>query len=762
MKSYPKILSLLAGFLALNATDATAQTTPPTDNSVIELSPFTVSSTDNTGYAASESMTGSRVATKIIDLPYSIGVVTSELFEDFAIFELGDNLGYVSGFSDLDQGGSFNLRGIRGTVQLRDGFFRLGRYGSSNIDRMEIIKGPSAAVYGATSPGGMVNMISKKPKKKTSQKLSVSVGDFDTQRQTFEATGTLGSSGKTSYVAVLGHYDRGTDTELEHQTNKEAFVGVQHDFSSSSNLLIQAEYFLAHREAPGSSAPLILDDKNTTATTDDEIVGIASNLTRLQQTGPEAFLDRGMKALTATYSKTFSPNLSFRASANRYHAINENYANVGTGQVNRRTLAMSRSATPEFGGIYEDGGGVQTDLLMSYRTGKISHRTLFTLDYNDYYRDDPAYRIAGPALTAWNAVRTFTVNADLTGPAAPLQYITTPFDPTSAIPRRANKNRTTVMGALVRHQAIMMDGRLLVFGGGRIDYTKYSLRDELPAVPLWTKFDFKEFTPNLGANYKVNDHLRAFVNYSEGFNPNAQTITVTSINADYKSETSQGWDYGIKAAYLNDRLNFTLLGFYIKRQNVVVQSTDPDTLLLVNTFEGSQLLQGAEFDASWNFTEALSVTASLGYIDSQITDLGHKIMSIGRSPARIQPINASLTARYSAKGGLLKGFSGNVGVIFAARTPISNPDAGDTYQTAAGGAVPVGTFLRTTNEWKLEIPSYTVVNAGVRYTFNSDRITKLRHTFGLNVNNVLDKEYLKSSRAAGDRQTFFFNYTLVH
>src|SRR5687768_6019642 len=134
---------------------------PKASEDVIKLSEFSVSAEPDRGYVASETRTGSRVRTPIIDLPYTVNVLTSEFFEDFAIFELADNLVHVGSFTGLDIGGGFNLRGFSATSQLRDGFYRLGRYGSSNVDRTEIIKGSNAAIYGRTSPGGMINMISK-------------------------------------------------------------------------------------------------------------------------------------------------------------------------------------------------------------------------------------------------------------------------------------------------------------------------------------------------------------------------------------------------------------------------------------------------------------------------------------------------------------------------------------------------------------------------------------------------------------------------
>ena len=137
-------------FIALSAL-AVAQTAPVTpatsaESETVKLTEFTVKAEPNRGYAASETLTGSRVRTQIAELPYTVNVITSEFFEDFGIFEFSDNLIQVGGFTGLDVGGGFNLRGFGSTSQLRDGFFRLGRYGSSNVDRIEIIKGNNAAI----------------------------------------------------------------------------------------------------------------------------------------------------------------------------------------------------------------------------------------------------------------------------------------------------------------------------------------------------------------------------------------------------------------------------------------------------------------------------------------------------------------------------------------------------------------------------------------------------------------------------------------
>src|SRR4051812_16691620 len=142
--------ALAAGFAFTLAQLLSAQSTPPpapsetkSDEAVV-LSEFSVNAAPNRGYLASESMSGSRVATPIKDLPFTVNVVTSEFMKDMGFFEASDNFAYTSSVNNVDisDGGSFNMRGFGSQYMLRDGFFRLGTTDPILIDRVEFIKGP--------------------------------------------------------------------------------------------------------------------------------------------------------------------------------------------------------------------------------------------------------------------------------------------------------------------------------------------------------------------------------------------------------------------------------------------------------------------------------------------------------------------------------------------------------------------------------------------------------------------------------------------
>ncbi|WP_414659978.1 TonB-dependent siderophore receptor [Horticoccus sp. 23ND18S-11] len=784
-RSLPTRLSAAGLCAALLVSALHAQTTPATPaarpaDDVVKLSEFSVRADGDRGYAPSETLTGSRVKTQIADLPYTVNVLTSEFFEDFGIFELSDNVIQIGGFTGLDVGGSFNLRGFSSSSQLRDGFFRLGRYGSSNVDRMEVIKGSNAAIYGRTSPGGMLNMISKQPKSRESQKLTFNYGDEGTQRVTLETTGPIlnSSLGKTSYILTGSHYQKEFDQEYARNRNQEYYLAVSHDFPDGSNLFLSAEYFLQLRHSPNSSAPLITDQKGTASNLDDEAIGYAFNLARYNAFGPNSELTRGNTGFNAVYDKKLNSVWSTRVAANYYLARRWDFnQNTGWGAIiinpaNTATpVTSARGATPNTTRIIEDGGGFQGDILAHYWTNNraLEHRTLVTLDINDYYRWDPSLNYAGatnPDLVAWNAVRTVTLDRNY-NPVAPLAYFPKLYDPTQGVKTRHQKRRTTVFGGLLRQQTSFMNGRLLTFAGARFDDVRFRDTDYIgfagyvPGTLIDKSVNLLK--PNYGFNYKITQNFRVYASYSESYfvsqNDNAQA----HFDPTYKSEVADGYDYGFKGSFFNDRLTYTISGYYANRNNVSVTDNIETPLgsgnfVQVTVRDGDQLVRGYEIDLTWRVTDAVSAGGSWGHVYSVYTDFGTASpAAIGRRVINISPQNGSAYVRYAPREGLLKNLSGNIGVAYVASTPTEAPTAGDTYVTTPGTGARVVT--RSTNQWRLRVPSFNVWSIGLRYKLPAMR-NGIDHSLALNVNNLFDREYLRVNRLIGEPRSIYFSYTI--
>jgi len=181
-------------------------------------------------------MTGTRVATQIKDLPYTVNVLTSEFFEDFGMFQLDDTLTQVGGLTSLDhrrrlQPPRFQLHLPAARRLLPAWPLRPRRTSTA----WKSSRARTRASTAATSPGGMVNMISKGPAEGGKpKKLTLRYGSFDTSQGTLEATGTVGSP-RTYYIVIGSQFNRGADMDWFHIRENQGFLAVKHDFDNGGH-----------------------------------------------------------------------------------------------------------------------------------------------------------------------------------------------------------------------------------------------------------------------------------------------------------------------------------------------------------------------------------------------------------------------------------------------------------------------------------------------------------------------------------------------
>jgi outer membrane receptor protein involved in Fe transport len=178
MKNTPlaRFLGLLATTLHLSAADAVP---PPAGGEIIQLSPFTVDTSKDVGYKAANSISGTRTNVPIADVPMNIAVVTSELLADLAVQAPTEALRYFGSVQnnrlgdandagvDLDATGALfgdiRLRGLTSRTNLRNGIRVFNQLPAEFVDRVELVRGPAAVLYGLSEPTGIYNLITKAP-----------------------------------------------------------------------------------------------------------------------------------------------------------------------------------------------------------------------------------------------------------------------------------------------------------------------------------------------------------------------------------------------------------------------------------------------------------------------------------------------------------------------------------------------------------------------------------------------------------------------
>jgi iron complex outermembrane recepter protein len=283
-KMLPRLLSgiaamaLAASLRAQTAATTTTTTTTTTDNSAtaaapaVQLDPFTVNTTKDRGYAATNEISGSRVDTPIKDIPISIDVITSQFISDIGATDLRSALAYQAGImtvtqNDLEntggtfgspygQGGvnnpqgvtantnesQFKIRGFITNNTLRDGFLRLSSADTVNMDRIEVVFGPNALLYGTGNFGGVVDYLPKRPMDTQMGSAQISYGSDDFERATLDVTGPISQALHLDYRLDAAVEDAGSD--VSYYEERHFFVAPQVSWkpTSGTDLLVDLEY----------------------------------------------------------------------------------------------------------------------------------------------------------------------------------------------------------------------------------------------------------------------------------------------------------------------------------------------------------------------------------------------------------------------------------------------------------------------------------------------------------------------------------------
>ena len=177
------------------------------DEEPIALNPFEVKSARDYGYRAtnSGSVTGSGTAIK--DTPFSVAVITSEFIKDKGSEDLRDIVRYISNMSSTtkDEHEIYG-RGFMSNIKVDGGLENRGAFSLDTADRIEITKGPASILQGEASAGGVVNVISKKPKFRFGHRAAFGFGSWDATKLSLESTGPI-LKDRLAYIAQYNKYD---------------------------------------------------------------------------------------------------------------------------------------------------------------------------------------------------------------------------------------------------------------------------------------------------------------------------------------------------------------------------------------------------------------------------------------------------------------------------------------------------------------------------------------------------------------------------
>lgn len=755
---------------------------PAPGEEVVALPEFNVSaSTTTNDYVASESITGTRVASKLIDLPFNVNVVTGEFIEDFAAFELKDQFAYVSSFSPNETQGDYQLRGFSSGNQLRNGFRRLGLIDKVNVDRAEVIKGPAASIYGKILPGGVINIVTKKPRTKPQHSVSLAAGSNEFWRAQASSTGPIGSS-KVYYRQDLAATGRKFGQPFKENDQWTTSTQLLWKPDIDTSLGFEIEYLFRHERRGNSVPPYVqlnvpdpyrVPSQNRTY---NRWARLAMELFHFNHQGPKEYNNREVFTLTGTFERRLTSNWSLRVGANWFDrgfdrvnisgdAYRPEFNAIGNG-----SSANPGPRIPVWRPIDEGSTSVQADLLGSFRTGAIDHKLLFTVDYNR--TTDDSYEARMPAATAALA-GNISPRLSISNPD--YNFVSFLDNRTLYTDERENlANSVKNWGFFVSERASFASGRLILLLGARFDAVANKVNDRLNRQSL--DYDVDDTTYQLGLNFHLTKSIVLFANTSTTFLPQARfNIDGTPL----PNEGGNGAEAGVKLVTLNNRLNLTATVYDIARKNIARETSDPVTGGRVVILSGKESSKGFEVDFNLQATSSLQFLGGYGYADAITSSNDEFRFLVNTTPRRVPQHTLGLASRYEIKEGALSGLSFTFGTNYYSESVV-NAGSGRTITASASNPIvnnrmpngllpfenqPEGAVL-TTGSVRVGDGRESIKNAGYQI-FDVAAIYRWRdarrnsHRVQLNVKNLLHERYTWGSGAQGDPFTVIGTYSLT-
>ena len=612
----------------------------------------------NTGYVAQDIVTATKADTPLLDVPQTISVVTREQLDDQAHYSLGDVLRYVPG-TTVGQGegnrdqitlrgqnttADFFLDGVRDDVQYYRGLY--------NIDRVEILKGPYALIFGRGGGGGIINRVQKSPiGGETFGSARASVNSFGG----WDLTGdiNIALSDKTSlrinsaYEAIEG--DRKFVDGNRFAINP--YVGV--DISDDWKLGFSYEY--------------VNDDRVNDRGVPSIATGVGLPNTPIRGYDRQFFGVPGLNRTTleAHIAKLrldgqLAENLKFTSTV-LYGDYDKLYVNAfanGAATSQTGTVVLDAYSDP----TKRENLIAQANLIWDVVTGPLEHKLLFGVEYGDQNTANKRFN------------RTFSPSnvLNLVNPVYPTVTFTTPS--------RDTVSDVKFFSAYAQDQVSLGDHFDVVVG---LRYDSFEIKgtDFIPLVDRPFGRSDKKVSPRIGLIWKPQENISVYSSYSQSFLPRSgdQFITLALNQDNLSPEKFTNYELGAKWDIRPD-LNVTAAVFRLDRTNTtIVDPANPlNALLLPGTrTKGVELAVTGRVLPNWQ--------ASVGYTYQDSYRSDDQSIRLGQVPKH----QASLWNRYD--------FTDTLGV-----------GLGIIHQSSQFAAVRLPAPAVTT-----KLPSFTRVDAAV-------------------------------------------------
>ncbi len=577
------------------------------------------------GYAAPTATSATKIEAPLRDIPQTVNVVPEELMRDQAARSMQDALRNVPGIGLSHGDGQRDQVTIRGFSAIADQFADGLRDDAlyfrdlSNIERIEVIKGPAAVLYGRGSSGGLINRFSKKPGSDLTE-VTAQIGSWSQRRGEFDV-GRVFGDGRVAF-RVTGAIERSDSYRDQQFLNREAIApSIALKFNPDTSLLIQAEHLSDRR----------VTDFGIPAYRGRPVAVAASTYYGAANARDVDYTQADVTAGGFVLSHRLNAQFSFRNALRSYaYRLDRNNTLVGSVNEAAQTASLNRSNVRR----NDSGWFNQSELVQKARLAGMDHQLLYGVEFG-HQRKDQLF-----------VTQTNVATVNLFNPVLPVL----PFY-ANAAPSTNNVGIMDVASLYVQ-DLVTLTPQWKALAGVRYDRFGQETRERRAGQSDLARTD-GAWSPRAGLVYQPTLAQSYYVSYSKSFQPSAEAFALAANNAQLDPEETTSREVGAKIDFLGGLASATASLFRLARTNIKAASPAAPTVLIPI---GTQRTDGFEMTFTGQLPYGWQIYSGYAYFDARVT----QSIAVDAGQA-VQGKRATLTPRNSASVWLTKALGNGFG-----------------------------------------------------------------------------------------------------
>lgn len=623
-----------------------------------------------TGYRASRSATSTRTDTALRDSPQSVQVVPRDVLIDQQDVRLTDALTNVSNVQPAGtiQGRSdtYVLRGFNTQTYAIDGVllnpantFQPTQRDLANVERVEVLKGPTSVLYGRGDPGGLINIVTRQPMLTPSADLTLQGGSYAFRRLQGSVTGAVPGTEGLAARFSFATQDDPTFRDFGGPSNSRHFFAPSLLWTpdASTRISLSAEFSRQHSQY----------DEGLTAFQGRVPL---DNIRRYYGESWSRYYGES-NSITLRAEHDVNESLTLRQVINGQWGQFDVFATRATG-VSANGASLTRRLS-EVESIYNSIDS-QTEAVARFDLFGFRHTALFGVEIVDGYRHPYTQQGTASAVSFLNPIRgsipqigTLALQSDL-------------------------RQNLFMVGTYMQDQIELAQGLQLVLGV-RVDtanqlYFQRTLTNN--TVPPTR--DVTGTSPRVGLVWRPIEPLTVYGSYTTSFTPQTANVIGGLTPAP---ETGEQVEIGTRVDLIPNRLTLSAAAFRIVRANVA--AADP-----INTgfsiITGEQRSQGVEADIAGEILPGWRIIGGIGYLDAKVTQ--DTTIAIGNRLPAAPTFSTSLWSTYQFQSGPMRGWGFGGGVTYVGER---FGDITNSYKVGAYARLDATLFYEIDPTWRFAV-----------------------------------------------------------